>query len=78
MIFDVAVDPSGQWIASNGNGLRLWPTPEGKPFQTLPYDEFLNRLRDLTNMRVVANKNSLNGYDMEYAPFPGWEHAPTW
>lgn len=77
----VAVDPGGQWIASseaNAPVVRLWPMPEGLPLQTLSYDEFLDRLRSLTNVRIKADKTAPNGYSIRYAPFPGWDKAPNW
>ncbi len=80
-VADVAVDPSGKWIAStefNKSEVRLWPMPEGQPFHTLPYDEFLNRLHSLTNLRVAADKSSPNGYRVDIGPFPGWEEIPNW
>src|SRR5262249_41532944 len=64
-VADVAVDPSGKWIAStelNKPVVRLWPMPEGSPLQTLPHQELLDRLRKLTNIRVVVDKNSSTGY----------------
>ncbi len=78
---DVAVHPDGQWIASTEyvkGEVRLWPMPHGKPFVGLPYAEFLNRLRALTNVRSVADQNSLTGYHIENTYFPGWENAPGW
>lgn len=56
----------------------LWPMPEGKPLDTLPYDELLNRLGDITNMRVVPDNKASNGYRIEYARFPGLEKVPNW
>lgn len=81
MIGDIAVDPSDRWIASTEffkPAVRLWPMPEGMPLQALPYDQFLNRLRDLTNMRVVPDSRSSTGYQIEYADFPGWKEVPKW
>lgn len=78
---DVTIHPDGKWIASAGflnPEMRLWPMPEGQPFHTLPHDELLNRLRSLTNLRVVADKNSSNGYRIDVGPFPGWEKLPNW
>jgi WD40 repeat protein len=77
----IAISPDGKWIASGSVvsfALRLWRMPEGRPIHTLPHDEFLNRLRALTNVRVVADKSSQTGYRLDKAPFPGWEKAPTW
>jgi serine/threonine protein kinase/WD40 repeat protein len=78
---DVAVHPGGEWIASTDYSrpvIRLWPMPKGKPFHTLPYEDFLSRLRALTNMRIVKDENSTTGYSSTLAPFPGWEKVPTW
>jgi hypothetical protein len=79
-IGDVAVHPGGKWIASTESERtadRLWATPEGQPFQSLPYAELLTRLRQLTNVRVVADKNTSTGYHTDYAPFPGWQKVPN-
>ncbi len=79
-VHDIVVHPSGQWIASieDPGSVRLWRMPEGKPFFTLPYDELLNRLRVLTNVRAVVDKTSSTGYRIRYPSFPGWEKAATW
>ena len=80
-IADIAVSPDGKWIAStqwDAPEVRLWPMPQGEPFNALAYPEFLDRLSALTNMRVVASKNSSTGYDIKYAPFPGWEKMSNW
>jgi WD40 repeat protein len=81
LIGDVAVDPSGRWIGSAESEkpiVRLWPMPQGKPFQTLPHNEFLDRLKALTNIRIIADHNSTSGYRVDYGPFPGWEKVPEW
>jgi WD40 repeat protein len=74
----LAFDTQGRWIASGGmdGTIRLWPIPEGQPFHTLPHDEFLERLRSLTTIRVVAD--DAGGYEFEWEDFPGWTMAPTW
>ena len=81
-IDSVAVSPDGRWIASSGEDetLRLWPVPdlERPPLHTLPHDELLATLRSLTNLRVVRDPESTEGWKVEIGPFPGWETVPTW
>ena len=80
MVFEVKVSPDGRWIASAGmdGTVRLWPMPEGPPFHRLPYQQMLDRIRQLTNLRVVEDATSTTGYRLEAGPFPGWETVPTW
>jgi hypothetical protein len=52
--------------------------PEGPPLHTLPYEELLDKLRSLTNLRVVADEETPSGYRYDYAPFQGWEKVPEW
>lgn len=44
----------------------------------LPYEESLERIRALTNLRVVADDASDTGYRVEPGPFPGWKTLPVW
>lgn len=76
----VIVPPDGKWIvvSDHKTTIQFWPMPEEKTFFAVPHDAFLNRLRALTNVRVVADKDSPTGYHVEYAPFPGWDKAPSW
>jgi WD40 repeat protein len=79
-VHSVSVSPDGQWIASaDGDGeIRIWPMPEGPPLHMLPYEELLDKLRSLTNLRVVADEATPSGYRYDYAPFQGWEKVPEW
>jgi WD40 repeat protein len=76
-VFWPRVSPDGRWIAASRDTPAkptycLWRTPQGKPIYTLSHDDFLNRLRSLTNFRVVPDKASVTGYRVDKAPFPGW------
>jgi WD40 repeat protein/DNA-binding winged helix-turn-helix (wHTH) protein len=82
-ISDIAVAPDGKWIASAGQDgtIRLWPMPssgEVAPFNTLSYEEILERIRGLTNLRVVSDPTSATGHRVEIGPFPGWKGVPAW
>jgi WD40 repeat protein len=79
---EVAISPDGRWIASTGddNTLRLWPMPDldKPPLHTLPHDELIAKLKSLTNIRVVRDPDSAEGWKVELDPFPGWAEVPTW
>ena len=51
---------------------------DSQPFHTLAYEELLARLRAITNLRAVPDRQSTSGYRLEACPFPGWKTAPTW
>jgi WD40 repeat protein len=78
----LAISPDLRWIASSSadGTIRLWPMPDldKKPLYTLPYEEFLDRLRSFTNVRVAPDEESPTGYDFEFVDYPGWEASPTW
>ena len=82
LVRSATVSPNGRWIASGGEDgrIRLLPMPdmEQQPLHTLPHEDLLTRLRALTNVRVVEDEASSTGYQLDYAPFPGWEKVPEW
>ncbi len=82
---DSKVSPDGLWIASIGHKnkeVRLWPMPDlsKPPLHTLPYGEFMAKLRALTNLRAVPDEESHTGYAIEpdFTAYRGWETVPTW
>jgi hypothetical protein len=53
--------------------------PEGRPLQTLPRDALLDKLRSLTNVRIVADASTPTGYRTTFLPFQGWDrNPPAW
>jgi WD40 repeat protein len=78
----VAVSPDGQWIATSDRDgtIRLWPMPDFSkpPLHTLPREELVAKLKTLTNFRAVRDPTSSLGWEIEFAPAPGWETVPEW
>ena len=76
------ISPDQRWVATTGedNTLRLWPMPDlsRRPLHTLPHAELLAKLRSLTNIRVVPDASSSEGWRLEVGPFPGWTTVPEW
>jgi WD40 repeat protein/serine/threonine protein kinase/class 3 adenylate cyclase len=78
-IHALAIDPTGHWIASaSDETIRLWPMPDlnQPPLHTLPREELLAKLRQLTNLRVVPDDSSPDGFRLDVGPFPGWRTMP--
>jgi hypothetical protein len=48
------------------------------PFHTLARDQLVGRLQQMTNLQVVEDSASPQGYRLEIGPFPGWQTDPTW
>jgi WD40 repeat protein len=71
-IWSVSISQDGEWIfATSGSEIRRWPTPDlsEPPLHTLPREELLERLRSMTNLRVVEDRESLDGWSLEVGPF---------
>jgi len=80
----VWVSPDGKWVASRGGDgvVFLWPVPDlsKPPFHTLPYPEFMAKLKALTNLRAVPDEGSHTGYTIEpdFTAYHGWAEVPEW
>jgi hypothetical protein len=48
------------------------------PLHSLLRDEFIAKLKTLTNLRVVRDEESATGWKLEVGPFPGLETVPSW
>jgi WD40 repeat protein len=80
-IWGVRVDPTGRLVGSTSadGTVRIWPMPEGQPLHTWSHDALLDKLRSLTNVRVVPDASAPTGYRTTFLPFQGWgREPPTW
>jgi WD40 repeat protein len=80
-VWGVRVDPTGRFVASTSEdgSVRIWPMPSGQPLHTLPRDALVEKLRSLTNVRIVADATAPGGYRTTLVPFRGWGgDPPTW
>jgi WD40 repeat protein len=80
-VWGVRVDPTGRLVASTSEDgtVRIWAMPEGQPLHTLPKDALLDKLRSLTNVRIIADESASTRYRTTFLPFKGWErNPPTW
>jgi WD40 repeat protein len=75
-------DPTGNWLAVGyeDGTVYLWPVPDldRVPLNALSHEELIARLKKLTNLRVVPDESSDNGYRLDFAASHGWETIPTW
>ena len=80
-IWGVRVDPTGRLVGSTSvdGTVRIWPMPEGQPLHTWSRDALLDKLRSLTNVRIVPDASAATGYRTTFLPFQGWDREPpTW
>ena len=70
-----ASTPRGRWLASAATMARCGcgRCRKAQPFHTLPHAALLDRLRKLTNYRVVEDAASPGGYRLDVEPFKGWK-----
>jgi hypothetical protein len=54
------------------------PDLDALPLHTLPHDELIARLENLTNLRAVRDEEAASGWKIDIGPFPGWETVPIW
>jgi WD40 repeat protein len=81
-VYGLAFSPDGRRLMSRDtrDTVRLWPVPDlSKPApHTLPLAEFLAKLDEFTNLRLVRDEDSPTGWSDHRAPFPGWAEVPSW
>jgi WD40 repeat protein len=74
--------PDGRSLASAGMGGRVhvWPVPDlsKPPLDALPLRELLAKLDTHTNVRMIRDETSPNGWRIDIGPFPGWAEMPEY
>ena len=73
--------PDGKWLVSaSAKEIKLWPMPDldKPPLHTLPLEALLAKLDTLTNLETVQSPEAVSGWELEIAPFPGWQEVPEW
>jgi WD40 repeat protein len=81
LVTAVDISPDGRWIASghSDGAIRLWRTPDldTPPLADLPHDEFLAKLKSLTNLRATPDPERPGRFRVRaIEPFAGWETLP--
>jgi len=78
----LAFSADGRRLASSDRvgEIRVWSVPDisMQPFHTLPLTKLKRELDTITNLRVIRDASSSNGWRTEIGPFPGWETVPNW
>jgi WD40 repeat protein len=80
-VIGLALSPDERWIASaSDEAISIWPMPDvlKPPLHTLPHAELLAKLEALTNLRVVRDSSSAQGWKLDVGPFTGWDELPQW
>jgi hypothetical protein len=56
------------------------PDVSKPPVHTLPYEEFMAKLKAFTNLRAVPDLESHTGYTIkpDFTAYRGWETVPEW
>jgi hypothetical protein len=63
-----------------GGRVYVWPVPDlsKPPLDALPLRELLAKLDTHTNVRMIRDENSANGWAIDIGPFPGWAEMPEY